>query len=461
MKKLGYIILLPLAISSCQIEDPDSPTPDEGFIKYFGDVSNYSPADIEFTADSTSAIIFGTQTADDGRVDLSFLRVGVDGSFNQEDATSIAFEIPAQEDINGDDVVDEEDVLQGDATAGQIEVIESGPFAGNFIFVGSVSVTEQSLQIQDVSTAILGVMNTDLDTLVTLPIPNGTPREGLDSFGNDIIQTADGNFVIGLTFEVLRGGATDLDFRLMKIGVDLNGPGVLWMETEILSLAGQDETVNSVFEKENGNLVIIGTTSDESALGESGGNNGTNVTYVELSSEGDVLNNQTYGIGRVNASFTFNDVVNGAIQTAAGFAITGTSTLTNSTEDSFAFFMSLNQDGAHFKSDTILSAINPNFDTEGYGIVQARDNNFVVFGEYKSFVQGENSRAGEALFMKVNQSGEFISEAHYGSNAGFDSAIDGLLLSDDKILVLANTDFGAGLELVTLIKANDTGEIID
>ena len=198
------------------------------------------------------------------------------------------------------------------------------------------------------------------------------------------------------------------------------------------------------------------TTNDKSALGENNGNNGTNIAFYELTAAGNGLNAVVYGLDDPQSDAVFNEVVSDAVQTFSGFAVTGTSTL--STEDSYAFFMNLTTSGSLIAADTLTSRFDPALQTNGRGIVQAADNDYIILGAYESFhrltPEGEviNNRAGEALFMKVTPSGRSVEEVHYGS-------VDGLLLPDNKIMVLAGMDFGGGVELVSLIKTNDSGKL--
>ncbi len=464
---------------ACQFGERDSPSPDEGFIKFLGDDITYLPSDIEpITIGNSEAgyIVVGSAISNQG-TNLSIIFANAGGEIvGQPEEVEFRFPI-----VRNEDGVSESDSVSGSFTVNKIDVFEQG-----FIIAGTTSLTENSLNIENVSIASIYYASANAEEIRRISIPE-TPtsatelpgfverlQNGLNVFGNDIIRLSDGNFLFGGTIEVSRSldnsnFNTDTDFLIRKYQIDaITGSTTLLFE-ELIGIEGRgnDERLSRVFEKENGNLIIIGTSSESSALGENNGNNGTNVKFVELSPEGKELYGVSYGLKDLdnNINAIFDEEVGNAIQTESGFAITGTSTI--SREAQRAFFMRLNAQGEYVSGNILKSNYNANLETRGIGIVQADDKDYIVLGEYLNFSElnsdgnAINRRAGEALFMKVTQSGNRVSETHYGSELGNDKAIDGLLLSDNKILVLANIDFGAGVELVSLIKTNDSGKIVD
>ena len=442
-------------VLSCQIVDDSAPEPDESFIKYYGDLTTYEARDIELLQDSSSYVVFGDElNATDGRTDFSIWRINSDG-VRSGGPRLFSFDIPlgTDEDENG-----EEDVLRGNGTASQIEVYDGG-----FAVVGTTEINDNSRQIFNVKVANIAFLDVEfnlvLDTIITFPA--GAPEDGLDFFGSDIIRTQDENFLFVGSREIDRGnGVTDFDYQLIKLGANIEGNRVIgFSETINISGDGQDDFAVRVFEKNDGNIVIIGYTEDKSDFGENSGNNGTNVSFTELTSEGKLLNNRSYGLDNPGDGVVFNEVVNDAVLTSSGIAIAGTTTL--ATEESYAFFMNLTQSGIFLSGDTLTSSFGFGIETQGNGIVQTIGNDFIILGSYNSLTIDQQSRLGEAMFMKVDQSGNPVSgsEVNYGTIDGSDSAIDGLLLPDGKISVLANIDFGGGVRLLSLIKTDDNGQL--
>lgn len=455
--------LLLLLLGACQIKG-DLPAPDEGFIKNFGDSRTYQPADLVYLPDSTGLIIFGSEISEDGIVDFSWVRASLSGTFDQSSATTLRVKVPLTFDADGDGALDS---ARGDASAGKIRLIESGPLAGDYIFVGNLFVDQafdNGEEIVDVNVPVIGFLDPNLEPIKVITLKNGEPQTtGRSAFARDVVQTSDGNFVIGLSYEINKNannsGPADLDFVLQKYEYAGTGdPELLWQESEILALTNEDEILCGLFEKNNGNLVVIGTTTDASARGETGGNNGRNVTFVELTPTAGILRSITYGIGELDETELYDDVANVALQTNAGFAVAGTSTINDRMH---VFFMNLTQNGDFIAGDTVPSAIDPALETRGLGMVQTADKDFVILGIYTNFFNGGEGRLGEALFMRVSPSGRLKSEANFGSLAGSDEAVDGLLLGDKKIMTLARMDFGAQVELISLIKTNADGLFTD
>lgn len=459
--KLALVLTL---IMSCQIEEDGAPSPTDGFIKYLGNFETYNPNDLEFiNGDEANGVIIVGSLQSTMTSDAFVMTSTSDGIFLSLDTINI--QISA--------TIDEEPVaLDGQDIAYQVESFEDG-----FATVITSSVNDNANEIFDVefasiyySNATTGITNTinlfsNADTATAL-------LSGLNVTGNDIIKInndpgCDNCFLFGGSIEVDRGGGvTDLDFLVRKYEFDpADGSAVELFEfTSGIQGAGQDERLARVFEKDNGNLVVIGSSFRASDEGENAGNNGENIRFIELTAGGDQIDGTTYGFDDgVDDNVFFNDRVSDAIQTPTGFAITGTST--TSDENEYAFFLNLNSSGRlkfatqEEAGDTLTSFVSSSLETRGIGIVPTIDNRYIVLGEYLNYQDGNGNRAGEGFFMKVNPSGVPIHEANYGSSSGNDRAVDGLLLEDGKILVLADIDFGGGIELVSLIKTNDNGEI--
>lgn len=457
MKNIFLLSIIALSISACQIEDDNAPTPEESFIKYYGELAGYEAKDIEFLYDSSGFIIFGNVTGEDGTNDYTLIRVTENGILI--DSTVFSFDIPLRFDADGNGELD--DVLAGSDNASQVEV-----FDGGFVVIGTTSLNNSAVDILDVQVATVSLFDNDfnnlLDTTLALSA-SGDIRNGLDLLGSDVIVTSDGGFLIFGSIEVDRGGgATDFDYYLLKVGSDDDFEEIIGITGE-----GNDDILVRGFEKENGNIVLIGYSSDPSSLGENGGANGLNVTFSELTPQGKLINSVSYGLDNPDPDngTIFNEVVSDAIQTSSGFAIAGTSTL--STDDRYAFFMNLTNNGLFITGDTITSGFGYGLETIGTGLVKTQTNEYVILGSYPQLdilingLEDRIARAGEAMFLQVDQSGVPLSgfESYYGTENGNDEAVDALSLPDGKIVVLANIDFGGGIQLISLIKTDDNGRL--
>ena len=443
---------------SCQIEDDNAPTPEEGFIKYYGSLTGYEAKDIEYLADSSGFIIFGNVTNDLGATDYTLLRIDQTGALI--DSIIFSFDISLRFDANGDGELN--DVIAGNDDASQVEV-----FDGGFATIGTTSLNNSAIDILDVKVGTVRLFDNDynnvLDTTVVLQAGNLRDglRDGLDLIGNDIIQLNDGGLLIMGSIEIDRGGgSSDLDYYILKVGTEVND------FEEIIGIPGEgnDDILVRGFEKDNGNIVLIGYSTDPSSFGENGGNNGLNVTFSELTPQGKLENSISYGLDNPDNATLFDEVVTNAIETTTGYAITGTTTL--GTDEKYAFFMNLTNSGIYVNGDTITSGFQYGLESEGLGIVQSNDNNYIVLGKYSNFdvtnsIGQRFSRAAESMFVKVDQAGIPIAgaEVNYGTENGSERAVDALLLQDNRILVLSNTDFGGGVQLMSLIKTNDDGQL--
>lgn len=474
MKQLSLLFVLVAAITACQIEDDQAPSPNESFIKYYGDLTGYVARDIEFLYDSSGFVVFGDVTADDGSTDYAILRMDLDG--NLIDSVYFSLDLPLFGlDVDGDG---QPDSLRGDDNAGKIVVTPDG-----YALVGTTLLNNNSFGVTNLSVGTFSFFDNQLtrDRDQTIPIfaIDNLDGEQLDQIGSDLLITRDGGILIMGSREMDRGGGvSDFDFYLIKIRLQQNGVGIDTVFEQTIGIPGngQDDILVRGFEKADRNIVLIGHSFDVSDLGENGGDNGRNVTFMELNSAGQIINSNSYGFENPGDAVVFNETVSDAIQTPSGFAITGTTTL--STERSYAFFMNLNANGQFIAGDTLSSAFrlsgNPrtSIETNGIGIAQGRDSDYIILGQYPDFNFDMNindptiaseSRAGEAMFMKVDQFGVPIAglETFYGSQNGSDFAVDALTLPDGKIVVLANVDFGGGIQLVSLIKTNDSGNLVD
>lgn len=460
MKHLLYITLFTIGLISCQIEDDNAPAPDDSFIKYFGELTGYEAKDIELLNDGSGFVVLCDVIGDDGSKDYGLFIIDLEG--NLVNQTTFGFDVPTNTDLNKDGIIGN-DVISGEDLGAQVEVTANG----TFWVVGTTVVNDNASNILNVSVGTISVFDEDLNFLSDGTQEFGASIEltdGLDLVGADLIIADNGDLIFFGSIEIERGnGDVDFDYFVIRAG-SMNFQEFIGVPGD-----GQDDMVVRGFEKDNGNLVLIGYSSDPSSLGENGGNNGTNVLFTELTPEGKILNSVSYGIDG-GLALVYNEVVNNAIQTPSGFAIVGTSTL--STEETYAFYMNLTRTGGLVSANLItseytFSGTDEPLETEGFGIVQSLDNDYILLGNYQNFVTDilgqTKNRAVEGLYKKIDQFGNGIPgfETNFGLADGNDRVVDAVRLPDGKIVALANVDFGGGIELIALMKLNDTGNLVD
>lgn len=463
MKNLFYILFV-ASLISCQIEDKNAPLPSEGFIKYFGALAEQEAVDIEpiWNADSSeieSFVILGTQQIEGESKDY-FVALA-DASGNLMSSNSFGFRNLFQNvDTNNDGAPD---TVQMEDVASQIAIIPSG-----YLVVGTstISVTSANFEIVDLSVITYAFLDAELNLRGRV-----IAREGevdivndiqLDLFGNDVLRLSDGSFVIVGAKET----STDLDFYAIRFGVQPDT--IYWEETYGLKGGGLDDVFVRAFERDGQNIAFFGYSDDFGDNGE----RGTNVTYLEVNTNGNIDRSNSTGI-KDNDIFDFNDVLSDVVEKPGGYMAVGTSTVNDLT---YSFFMDIDENGLSSRKDTLTSEFstgNPEtagkefLQTKALGVTASRTNDFVIVGQYPSFRTDEFSRDGaatrgaEAMFMRVNQVGEKVVgfENNYGLGDGNDTAVDAVVLPDGKIIVLSTIDFGGGVKMISLIKLNDTGQL--
>ena len=457
MKNLLYILFV-VSLISCQIEDDNAPQPDDGFIKYYGSLAEQEAVDIEpvWNADSSdieSFVILGTQQLEGQSKDY-FVALA-DASGNLVNSNSFGFRNVFQGvDVNNDGMPD---TVEAQDVAGQIAIIPSG-----YVVVGtsSISATSTNFDIVDLEVMTYAFLDQDLNVIGRVQRRIGEldiPADiQLDLFGNDILQLSDGSFLVAGAKE----SSTDLDFYAIRFGVQPDT--IYWEETYGLKGGGLDDVFVRAFERDNQNIAFFGYSQDFGDNGE----RGTNVTFLEVNTNGNVVRSNSTGI-EDDPIFDFNDVLTDVVEKPGGYLAVGTSTVNDL---AYSFFMDIDDNGLSSRKDTLSSEFTFNgerLQTMALGVTTSRTNDFVIVGQYPSFRtddasrDGAATRGGEAMFMRINQVGEKVAgfENNYGLGDGNDAAVDAVVLPDGKIVVLGTIDFGGGVKLISLIKLNDTGQI--
>ena len=276
MKYKHYLyIAIGLLVSACQIEDENAPSPDETYIKYFGDLTSHEASDIEIIYDVTGEtpeglVVFGTQVSDFGDSEYFILRTDLEGNL----LDSVAFGLSDTLDIDEDGFADDwtgdgiPDRFKAEESAGQIHhVRDFGDGTSGFAFIGTSSITINALGVSDWKWLTVGFLDNDLNPITfdeapLLSLFDASPDELLDFVGNDIIQINTGGFLLVGGREFDRGGG-DSDFDNLFIRFNFQD-GLVFEETQGIRGDDEDDILVRVFQKQNGNLVMIGNSNTPS-----------------------------------------------------------------------------------------------------------------------------------------------------------------------------------------------------
>ncbi|MEQ9007589.1 MAG: hypothetical protein RLP12_06875 [Ekhidna sp.] len=263
MRYLIYLLFLS-ALISCQIEDTDAPSPNDAFVKYYGELTSYTASDIEIIYDNAGVpfqlVVFGTKTTNTNFDDYFVLRTDLDG--NLIDSASYGFTNRAGRDLTGDGNPDE---FRGNEIGGQIQPLTNG----GFVTIGTSSITDNNRGISDFRILTIGFLDNSLellnDTLYAIVSAPGNPD--LDLIGNDVIELSDGSILLVGSKEFDRGGGiTDFDNFFLKY--DIENREVVFDGVQGVIGDDEDENAVRVFEKSDGNIMIIGDCNKPSDRGE-------------------------------------------------------------------------------------------------------------------------------------------------------------------------------------------------
>lgn len=458
MRLISLLVLLSF-LYGCQIEDKEGPTPEESFIKYYGESGSYNAKDLEIIYDDSGQvvegfIVFGDLVGETGLNDYFIMKADAQG--NRLSLDTIAVTISSK---LLDPTLTSDAEISTSETASKILPLQNG-----YAFVGtsSLSSTASDLQITDYRFVSFGFLDEDLNLLDTVRILSNEPLgdsdlQFLDLEGSDIIQLSDGNFLLVGSKEVISGGVTESNSYLIKFNDN---------ETIFEESYQEINSISRAFEKPGGDIVLIGQTTVNSDEGENNNNNGANVSFVEVSAERSPFNARVHGLDNPDDDLVYNDIVQNVIETNnGGYVVVGTSVLSNGTAS--GFFLHLNSSGLDIGESSLntsqVGTDTVTLQTRAFGITQTINNDFVVVGNYVDY---PDNRGQEGMFKRVDQGGEQIFE--YESNFGLegdvdlvDQLIDAVTLPDGKIVVLANFDFGGSIELFSIIKLNDSGSLDD
>lgn len=408
----------------------DGPEPEEIYVKYFGQGSN-EVHDMVLT-DNGEVIILASYTRSNTDVDFYLIKTGTDGNEIQS-------------------------VILDSISTGQVEVPTSIKAIGN---------DEYLITGYTVADTVVGVwfkVNSSLDVTSL----DSTGSSGFNYikkvFIQDMIKSTetDGSerfVVLGhSSFPIENDPINDPNNSQIYLSKVDDNDSTYWVKAH--GKTGNDEAF-ALFEKDNGSLVMIGTTSSAS-----GAYSGKNVFIIETNSRGTSDQNSRIS-GIPGASLTADDIPHGVIKTPSGFSIVGS---TRTATGQSSFYMGLNHDGDTIAGRSHLLVTDNGLASQAFGIARTTTNEFIVVGSYPSFILGASeggsgvNKQEEMMVMKLSAFGSHREgyDQNYGSTSGSDQAKAVISLPGGDVLVAATVDFGSGIKLVTLMRMNQNGELVN
>jgi hypothetical protein len=437
--------LLLVATVACIYDDENAPTPDEVFVKYYGVAGSQDVEDMLINR-AGNVVILANQTRAAADANRNVWVFEVDSSGNQVSGQEAFIDVGSffsdtiaflTEDI-GKSI---KEIDNGYILTGYFSELIAGQTQQTAIFWAQL---DQNLEIIKVDTIRAGNYSS-----------TGATADNV--FGNDIIQTSDGNVVIvGHTNrQEVNDQIRDPGDQYFLVKRDFLADTTVWRKT--YGFRNSDEEAIAVFELDNGNIALVGHTDQ---IGNGGGE-GRNISlkvFNDLATS--QVTSRVFGTS-INDVNTADDIPFDVIQVAGVFIIVGTAT---EGQISRPFLKGITETGSLVYSQILQSKYNIN--ATGRSVTVTRENDLVVVGSYPSFsVATEEldpfaqNKNGEVMFMRTGQTGfekeEF--EGNFGLVSGNDIGKTALTLLNGSVIIGATIDFGSNQTMVSLIKLNDRG----
>jgi len=250
-----------------------------------------------------------------------------------------------------------------------------------------------------------------------------------DDEGNDVIQTPDGGYLVSGYTKSYGAGLTDV----WLIKTDSTGE-IQW---EKVIGGAKNDVANSVIALENGEYVVVGSTSSYGA-------GSSDCWLLKTSSEGEILWNMTLG-------GTSYDNGHDIISVDDGLLIVGETSSYGAGWNDF-WLVKLDMDGVASWNKTYGGSLND----AGKSII-ATDDGYLLAGTSESF--GDN--LPEGYIVKVDSSGELQWENNYGGAS--DDYLESVTIYPDigYLCVGYTLSTGTGESDVWLFSINNDGELLE
>lgn len=436
-----------LLIFGCSPDAADSPMPEDIFVKFVGESGILTAVDVVYNEDASinEFFILGTEQSTTNNTDLYFAVADAGGNqinFREIDLSSV--------DSEGNIDTIRNDIL---VKVKRLNPVDND-YATNYLVLG----TSTNITGNENSKIIWKKVNHDLSDVDSdyFEITNS----GHDLVAADIIPVAGENSVIifGTTFYPEPGdnfsttAQSGSQFFITKRSLDDNSE--IWRKTLGTS---EDEIALSIFELDNGNLALFGSTEKSE-----GNYTGTNVMAIFTNSLG-TPDGTGLAFGFDSAP-ALDDVPSSVIKVGSEFKVTGTSS--NNGNDPNAFMLCITGQGTKATNpiqSSIFSLNDFGLNTKATTITRAYNGDYLIMGSYPQFQLTEDgsSRLEEMMILRTDANGVQITgkDQFYGIEAGNDRANKAIALPDGTIAVVGTFDFGSGTSLIGLMKLNIDGEL--
>ena len=425
------IFLLLCCLSSCLIEDANSPKPEDLFVRYYGGFGSETTVDLDYIQSADQYLILSNSTSND----------------DSEEPTGLN-DIHLIKTSDNGDIVDEmyldfsDDGNTSDDLAACMRI-----FNDTILVVGTTQLRENELGAFANKVAYYIMLDLDLNILASDTI--ATP--GSDLVGNDVTKTSDGDFVVLMTEGDALRAQRDLVFE--KISPDGE---MRWRRRS--TLPGDDVGV-SIIELNNSNLAICAATDRISVRGFGG----ANVLYLVLNPLGFISNSVSYGTSSTTTN-NIEDIPTKMVKDGNGAMIVGSSSANDSEQP---FFLPVTSTAAVDSIRTVIIEGQVEGGSRFNDFTRALDGEFLVTGEFLDYANtdeetllGQAQKRQETLFLRTDQFGTTnLSVNHFGDN--FEDAGNAIYqLPDGKILIGATISFGGANTKIGLFKVNGNGELL-
>lgn len=422
--KLTKIYFIGLVLLwSCTLEDKDSPQPEDVFVKYYGsqmneaiDLSTYQYSENGF--DKIGFIVLARHEDNSGFSKYYIIRTDDQGN----ETRSIIF-------ASDTAATASRDIPKSLKTIGNGKYIVTG-YRGSGGFYDGVWF--------------------EIDTALNKPEIHVVPG----------IQTVD----IEKTTE------SDESFKVILIGNNNEGKvqtskrdranGVVWSKVSKLSV-----TALSINENSNGNLLMVGTTNVDTGEGE-------NVYILEMSPLGVPNSSGSHGaLSHEYAVLAADDIPTSVIRSPTGYAVTGYTKANgdgNSTPGDASFTLTVSTSGKIEKTHIFQFPIAEGElrQCRGLGLTRHINGGYVVVGSLPNYSEGGINKQEEMMVMRINASNGYedrlLPYSHsYGRVTGNDYASAILTMPDGDLVVAATIDFGSNVTLISLMKLDSNGALLN
>lgn len=418
---------------SCQ-PDPVGPAPEEVFVKYYGgSQGEYRAVDLVLT-ENNEFIILASRITDSTDIYL----IKADASGNQ-----LATRVLKTDSADFNEIPTKIKAIGGNRFA---VIGTASTFNGQkkYLFYSVINDSDSLSTISE-------------PYLISASLPNGTTA---DLTGADVIAVE--NSTTQAQEYVLLGTAESNSSQYIYLSRRDQNNNIVWLNDKVLSYNGDGnnrEQALALFEKPDGELVIVGSTEKAS-----GSFTGTNVIVFRTTELGTEIVAPIYGLADADASA--NDIPTDVVRRSSiaySYSIVGSTTTPNGSLTSFQMHISPSGD---IESQHVYNEVNAGsgIGNQALAVARTKSNEFIVVGKHPQYRFNENDselKPGEIMVLLTNRSGEHQGayDQHFGLESGDDEANAIVTTNDGGVAVAATIDFGSGVKLVGLLKLSEQGAL--